>query len=423
MSPSNEIDSLTGLYTRKAFCHHAEEAIRNNPDVVFDIVISDFINFNHFNARYGTEKGDELLAKTGAMLAASAPDVICGRYGGDRFVSLVKHLDSFGIAVLENFQPPEQAKDEFTVESIVVKFGICQNVDGSAPVSAFCDRAYLALRGIKHTYGRNVAIYDPSMGKTALQKLFIEENMDKALKERQFQVYYQPKISLETGKISGAEALVRWIHPEQGTISPGAFIPIFEDNAFITKLDMYIWEKVCNDLAEWKQRGLPSFPISVNVSRRDFNDPDLSEKIISLVDRYQIPHSYFHAEVTESSFADDPKSVMHHVSALHSAGICIELDDFGSGYTSLSLLNDMNIDVLKLDISLLQKDKPDSERSVLLFAMQLAKMMHLQTIQEGVETEEQLERMKKLGCTFVQGYYFSRPLPKDEYEAYLLSNL
>lgn len=417
-----EFDRLTGLYTREAFCRHAEELVQNNPGIKYDIVLSDFVNFKHFNERYGTEVGDLLLIKTGEMLSSTAPGTICGRYGADRFVAIVQHLDDSAIAFLDKFQLPEKAMDELPVFSIVVKFGVCKNVDSSAPISVFCDRAYSAVQSVKHQYGKNVAIYDDRLGDTIHRELVIEENMKIALESRQFQIYYQPKMQLSTGAICGAEALVRWIHPTLGFMNPGVFIPLFERNGFITAMDLYVWETVCTDLTEWQATGLNVVPVSANISRNDFDLPDLSQQIIQIVDRHKLPHSLFHLEVTESGYTEKPECAAKHINALRDAGFVLELDDFGAGYTSLSSLNDMNIDILKLDMSILQKDDPTSDRSILTFAMQLAQMMNLNTIQEGVETREQMERLKKLGCDCIQGYFYSKPLPKEEFEQFLASH-
>lgn len=418
-----EIDSLTGLYNREAFCKHAEQCLRDNPGVSFDIVLSDFVNFKHFNERYGIEAGDRLLIKTAQMLSSDNTDhnrhAIYGRYGADRFVSLIPHLDEYGLAVLEHFKPPVQEGDSLPLNSIVVKFGVCSYVDLSAPISVFCDRAYVALQSIKHQYGKTLNIYDSSLDHSVKQHLTIEENMEDSLKNNYFHVYYQPKMCLHSGKICGAEALVRWIHPVLGFMNPGAFIPMFERNGFITSLDLYIWEQVFKDISSWQAEGLPIVPISANASRKDFDTLNLSEVITDFADNYNVDHSLFHLEVTESSYAESPDNVIKHIGNLHRQGFKIELDDFGSGFTSLSFLNDIDLDIIKLDISLLQRDNPQSGRSVLEFAMQMANMLELTTIQEGVETQKNVDRMKELGCDRIQGYFFSKPLPKEDFVKFL----
>lgn len=409
-------DSLTGVYTREAFCLYAEELVRNNPDKSFDIVLSDFVNFKHFNERYGTKAGDYLLIKTGEMLLMAGKDVLCGRYGPDRFVSIMEHIEGMNFEFLEKFQLPESAKEELPTNSVIVKFGVCTDVNINSPISVFCDRAYVALESIKHQYGKNVAIYNEDLGKNIYQELVIEESMKDSLENKEFEIYYQPKMNISTGKICGAEALVRWNHPVLGYLRPNEFIPLFEKNGFITSMDMYVWKKVCEDLVYWKQNDLNVVPISVNISRKDFNKGNLSDMVKAVVDSYQLDHSLFHLEVTESSYVENPEQVVKQINQLHDNGFVIELDDFGNGYTSLSFLSDIKFDILKSDISIIQKDNLDSNCSALAFAMQLAKMMDLEMIQEGVETKEQLDRLTEMGCDYIQGYYYSKPLSKMDFE-------
>jgi len=203
-----------------------------------------------------------------------------------------------------------------------------------------------------------------------------------------------------------------------GFLNPGLFIPLFEKNGFISKLDKYIWKKACEEIAFWLQQGKP-FPISVNVSRKDFSDPNLADYILQLTNEYKIPHHLLHIEVTESAYSDNPEQLKKTVGMLHSNGFIIELDDFGTGYSSLTAINSFDIDILKLDMSLIKNDFESEGNSVLEFSMQLAKMMNVKTIQEGVETEEEYNRMKALGCDYIQGFYFSKPLNKKDFDEYI----
>ena len=254
-----------------------------------------------------------------------------------------------------------------------------------------------------------------------IQRQVMEDAAD-ALTAGQFQVYYQPKHNIETGSIGGAEALVRWTHPELGFMSPGVFIPLFEQNGFITKLDRYIWEEVCKSIAEWKEKGYKQIPVSVNISRRDFEDPYLADIIIELVDSFGIEHSLFHIEVTESAYSDNPDIIVNTIQKLHDNGFVIELDDFGTGYSSMTALSKLDLDVMKLDMSLIQNDVPGTDKNVLEFSMQLAKMMKLITVAEGVETSGQADRIRSLGGDYIQGYLYSKPLVKIMFEEYLVSH-
>ncbi len=264
-----------------------------------------------------------------------------------------------------------------------------------------------------------VAWYDDEMRALQMREHRIEETMENALAERQFVVYYQPKHDLHTGKTGGAEALVRWIHPDMGFINPGQFIPLFEHSGFITNLDFYIWEEVCKELRHCIDDGLPVVPVSVNVSRRDFETADLAGEIAALADKYSLPHALLHIELTESISSYNPDQIIRTLAALHENGFFIELDDFGAGYSSLTSLSVLTLDVMKIDMSLIRHASETNDYSILRFATLLADGMRLKTVVEGVETAEQVEALKVLGCDYIQGYYFSKPLPVDEYEAYL----
>lgn len=202
-------------------------------------------------------------------------------------------------------------------------------------------------------------------------------------------------------------------------MNPGVFIPQFEQNGFIRELDLYVWEEVCKMLTAWEEEHKCLIPISVNASRRDFDDEEFAQKVIAIVDRYGLDHSYFHIEITESAYSDNPQKIVQTINFFHENGFVVELDDFGSGFSSMSALSNLEPDVMKLDMSLIQNDNPDSDRNILEFSMHLAKMMRLQTVAEGVETEAQVKRIISLGGDYIQGYYYSRPLPRGQFEEYL----
>ena len=261
--------------------------------------------------------------------------------------------------------------------------------------------------------------YSDDMRKKILNSRQIQVDAKDALATGAFCVYLQPKIDLAANNVAGAEALVRWIHPELGMLSPGVFIPIFEQNGFITKLDLWIWENVCRTLFEWKVQGLPLVPISVNVSRNSFEDPELASKIIQLVDTYELDHALFEIEITEYACLENMENVQKTFKTLHDAGFVISLDDFGTGYSSMVVLSKLDIDIMKLDMSLIANDDTNSKRSALEFSLQLAKMMNMRTVAEGVETEQQVNRIRSLGGDYIQGYYYSKPLPKDDFLIFL----
>lgn len=244
--------------------------------------------------------------------------------------------------------------------------------------------------------------------------------MEPALATNQFQVYYQPKISLADDKMAGAEALVRWIHPEKGIISPGEFIPLFEKNGFVTRLDRFVWEQTCIMLSRSKEKGYPSVPVSVNVSRADFYQADLSEILTGLIEKYHLQPADLHLEITESAYTDNPRQIMQTIDQLRSLGFVIELDDFGSGYSSLNMLNQMELDLIKLDMKFIQSEMAKAaDQGILRFVVELAHWKKLKVVAEGIETYEQLARIKEIGCEYAQGYLFAKPMPAEEFELLL----
>ena len=374
-------------------------------------------NFRVMNDRYGTAQCDRFLRSVADTLTEKLPGfVFGGRIGADVFAFLIEHRDDdWTNALSSGSESPHYGR-------FVVKFGIYADVDHTLAAAAICDRATLALGKIKKKFGTNIAWYDDEMRDLQLREHQIEQMMESALAQRQFVVYYQPKHNLHTDATGGAEALVRWISPDMGFVSPGQFIPLFERNGFITNLDFYIWEEVCRELRRCIDAHLPVLPISVNVSRMDFEVSDLAERIAAMVDKYGLDHSLLHIELTESMYTDNPQQIEHTLAALHQNGFFIELDDFGAGYSSLTSLSTLTLDVMKIDMSLIRHAARTNDYSILRFATLLADGMRLKTVVEGVETEDQVAALKVLGCDYIQGYFFSKPLPAEEYEAYLTTH-
>ena len=413
-----EFDQLTGLYSKEFFYQHVHSILEENPDKRYDIVCSDIDSFKLINERQGVETGDRVLCYVADQYQKSLGDKgICARIGADVFAMLVDHSEARYGEFLEKGVRSLEAKAP--VNNLVIQFGIYMDVDRDLPVSGMCDRAMLALNRIKHQYGECYSMYDDSLRISLLKERQMVDSMEQALRERQFQAFYQPKHAIKTGEIAGAEALVRWYHPEFGFMSPGEFIPLFERNGFITRLDFYVWEEVCRNLRAWLDEGLHTGPVSVNISRVDFRTPDLAGKIEALVDHYQIPHEMFHLEVTETAYTDNPQNIIDTVSDLRERGFVIEMDDFGSGYSSLNMLSELSVDILKLDMHFIQKKNLPQDKSILSFIIGMSKVLELDTIAEGVETKEQVEKLKAMGCDYVQGYYYAKPMPAAEFEKYM----
>ena len=412
-----EKDPLTGLLTKEFFFARAREYMNEHPDQNYVMWVSDIVGLKLINERYGLDMGDSILKTLAGNRAHFDGFLLGGRIEGDKFAALITEK-----CFPEYMQMLSQHETgiKFPIPGIVVKHGFYHiRRNSSLPVQGMYDRALLALQKIKDVYGVITAEYDDTLRKDLMMHRQISENAEKALKEHQFQVYYQPKFDLHMGHTSGAEALIRWSHPELGFMNPGVFIPPFEQNGFIRELDLYVWEEVCKMLTAWKKEHRNLIPISVNASRRDFDDEEFAQKVIAIVDRYGLDHSYFHIEITESAYSDNPKKIVQTIHFFRENGFVVELDDFGSGYSSMSALSDLEPDVMKLDMSIIQNDNPESDRSILEFSMHLAKMMRLQTVAEGVETEAQVKRITSLGGDYIQGYYYSKPLPRDQFEEYL----
>ena len=414
-------DRLTGLYGKEYFYKSAREFIMKNPEKQYDIVCSDIENFKLINDVFGVPAGDALLCGIAQIYTQYVnAHGICSHFHADQFVCLMEHDV---VEYSDDFFAQVNAKINglTKVKNVSLKWGVyvissAENV----PVEQMCDRALLAARSIKGQYGKYFSYYDATLRNQLLRNQEITNEMEKALLEEQFVVYLQPKYKTTTRELCGAEALVRWIHPEWGFQSPGEFIPLFEKNGFITKLDQYVWKKVCMLLHEWDQKGLRSIPVSVNVSRADIYNVNLADILKGLAETYNLEPSRIHLEVTESAYTEDPKQIIETMGCLRDLGFMVEMDDFGSGYSSLNMLNQLPLDVLKLDMKFIQSEmaKP-AEQGILRFIMDLAHWMNLYVVAEGVESREQLERLGELGCDYVQGYYLAKPMPSAAFEQLL----
>lgn len=414
-----QYDRLTGLYSKEFFYRRAKERILAHPERSYDIICSDIENFKLINDIFGMPAGDRLLRGLADLYTTMVGDKgICGRYNADQFACLLEHrwtyTDDLFIKATQTINSLSSAKN------VVMKWGIYAVEDRSVSVEQMCDRALLAARSIKGRYGTYFAAYDDTLRNKLLREQAITNGMESALAQEQFEIYLQPKYCIKDDSLAGAEALVRWNHPEWGMQSPAEFIPLFEKNGFITKLDQFVWDRACAALQSWDEKGYPAISVSVNVSRADIYNADIADILIKTVRKYRLPPSRLHLEITESAYTENPKQIIDTVGRLRELGFVIEMDDFGSGYSSLNMLNQMPLDVLKLDMKFIQVEtaKPVNQ-GILRFIMGLARWMNLSVVAEGVETREQLVRLREIGCDYVQGYYFAKPMPCGEFEALL----
>jgi len=414
-----ERDGLTGLYSQGAFSRLAQERLRQDKDGDFDILMLDLDRFQLVNDLYGVHGGDALLCFMADFLRAEAPaGSLCARISGAHFALLCPRQD--GCPERLAGTAADRLKDYPVSMVIMPRVGVYPVEDRLLPIAAMCDRAMLAAGSIKGKYGVYCARYQESMRNNLLEEQRILDDMRSALEQGQFIAYYQPKVDLTTGRIAGAEALVRWKHPTRGLIPPSHFIPLFERNGFITELSAYLWDLVCSDIARWKKDG-EVCPISVNVSRIDFYNPRLVATLTSLVKRHVLMPEQLHLEITETAYTQDPSQLIRTVEELKSLGFVIEMDDFGSGYSSLNMLSDLPIDTLKLDMRFLQSAGKKRRNDILPFMVSMAKWLGVHVIAEGVETAEQVSFLHSLGCNCGQGFYFAAPMPPDEYERLMRS--
>lgn len=411
-----QYDSMTDLYSRGYFFMKVAEMLEANPDIDYNIVCINVVNFKLYNEVFGEKKGDEILIAMAEYIRENVGDSgLCGRFGGDRFVVLQERERE--IADRKHFTETGRS-----IEGITVKFGVYEIFDRSIGIDIMCDRGFMAADSIRNRYDVNVALYDAEMRTRLIREKTITESMESAVTNDQFEIYYQPKYDVDSVQIAGAEALIRWNHPELGYVPPSEFITLFEKNGFITILDKYVINKVCMQMGEWKAEGLRLPPVSVNLSRTDVYCSDIVEYITGCIETNGLAASDIHIEITESAYTEHPAQIIAMVEKMRDNGIVIELDDFGTGYSSLNMLNEINADVLKMDMRFIQtKSEKEAQQGILKLIINLARWMDMKVIAEGVETQEQLMRIRDAGCDYVQGYLFSKPLPAGEYE-YLIRN-
>ncbi len=412
---NEDMDELTGLYVRRSFCKRVDEVIKSTDD--FSVVYFDIIKFKAVNDIFGMSEGDRVLRKIGEILCNFlGENGFAARMGSDRFVAFM-HLSYRKPETMTEHLLNELAEFDLPFE-IALNAGIYVSIgeDKRLSANAMIDRAILAQSVIKGSYTVKYRVYTESLRNEMLGEQEIVGMMANAISKKQFIVHYQPQYSHSTGMLIGTEALVRWCHPERGLISPGLFIPIFEKNGFITRLDMYVFEEVCAFLRRCLDRNLPVVPISTNFSRYDIFTPDFVERLEEMRLKYDLPARLLRVELTESVTIGG----IHHVNAvidkLHQHGYMVEMDDFGSGYSSLNALKDIDMDVIKLDMQFLDRDSDNNKGGTILSSVvRMAKWLNMPVIAEGVETVPQADFLRSIGCDYIQGYLYSRPIPEDKY--------
>ena len=416
-----EHDALIGLYNRSTFCRKTADFLKQNPEGTYNMVQFDIERFKVINELYGNFMGDRilLLIAEGLQKCLKRKGTY-GRLEADHFAVCLPAGTEELLYVRE--QMDKSLSSVKIEQKINLYYGVYTIEDRGMSVDLMCDRANLALRTVKGNSNRSYAVYNDELHQVVLSEQQLTNSMEDALLQRQFEVYYQPVVDLKTGEVVSAEALVRWNHPEKGMVSPGFFIPFFEHNGFIIKLDAYIREEVCRNMLELRRRGLSSIPVSVNVSRLEFYDPNLCRSIIDLTERYRLKPGMMRLEITESAYTDNPQQLLAAMKELQSYGFQVLMDDFGSGYSSLNMLKDVPVDILKLDMKFLENQGISGRGPEILASLvRMAKKLGMRTIAEGIETKEQGEFLRSIGCEYGQGYYYARPMPADAFTGLLMA--
>lgn len=405
-----EFDGQTGLYTREAFFHHASLLLNTHPENTYQIVVVDIHNFKQVNSIYGENTGDDVICFLARELKRLVSDGLVCHYDGDSFAFL-EPIDRTPEKLEEALRDISKRSP---VRKIQFKCGICQCDDLALPVSVICTRASLALNSILDDVNRLVATFDDPINQQFCRERDMETNFEDAIQNQEFVVWYQPKYDVKTERLVGAEALVRWKKADDSVVSPGEFIPLFERDGLIVRLDEYVFRKVCQMQQFLTMEYGHTLPISVNLSRNSLHYPGMIERYARIVREYELDAELVPIELTESS-GMNMNQIKELAQKMVSFGFPLHMDDFGSGYSSISNLNSLPFHVLKLDKSLVDYIGNSRGDQVLRHIISLAHGLGMDVLAEGVETAEQVQFLREVGCDVIQGFYFSRPLPEKSF--------
>lgn len=410
-------DKVTHIGNQNKFYRECSKYLLDKPSLNYIIVYFDINNFKMINDTFGYEFGDNLLITIAKALKEELTEgEVYARLSSDYFAIFcdykngknkrIRKIDSIRNNIESNL-------------SIVFEISLCVGIyfveEGEVDIQKAVNKANMA-RSVAKGKNINYAIYNEDVRNKLSEESMILDDIKIALVKNQFEVYYQPKFSLVTGEMIGSEALIRWNHPEHGFISPAVFIPIAEKSKLILKIGRFVFERVCNDLSEWKKQGKKIVPVSINLSRVELYQPDIVKFINKTIQMYNLSSDLIEIEITETVAINELNILKNVLNELRKYGFSISMDDFGTGYSSISCLRDMPIDILKLDKSFLNGIEHDERsRNIAKSIVSLAKSLDLVVIIEGVESKEQAELMKQFGCDLVQGFYFARPMPAKNF--------
>ena len=410
-------DDLTQLYNKEGFIAAVRSLLMNSEEEKsYVLVYSNIRDFKLINQLFGIDKGNDILVNIADAISQRVREEdVYGRINGDQF-ALCMPKERFDENEFKGAVKDVTTRLTSASYSVHMQLGVYEIRDKDMDISLMCDRAYMACKSITKDGACEIAWYSDDMLINALLEKEILSSFDFAIINRQFGIYLQPQVYAD-GKLFGAEALARWIHPENGIIQPGVFITVLEKADLIYKLDRYIWELAAKQLVQWKGTDMEDISISVNVSPKDLYYIDIREEFNNLVRKYGINPRNFNIEITETAVTTDVAKCAQLILGLQKDGFIVEIDDFGSGYSSLNMLKDINANILKIDMGFLRKTENQKRAQVILnYTIDMAHELGMGVITEGVETFTQLEFIKELGCEMFQGYYFDMPMPVDEFE-------
>lgn len=414
-------NNLSDYYYNHSFMERLRKRLPEILPNTYCIVAIDIEHFRLFNKLYGRSSGDEVIRYIYTCLKQSALeyDGIDAYLGGDNFVAFLPDDDE----VLNNIRQKiiKKFSEWNNTSAFFPLFGVYTIKDTSVLPELMYDHAMLALSHAEEDYKWHICRYTMEMESCLEEEVYLLAAIEEGLEKGEFTFFAQPQCNIATGQIVGAEALVRWQKPDGEVLLPGGFIPVLEKNKMIDRLDRYVWEKVCQWLKGWIDQGYSPVPISINVSRIDIYAMDVPKYIFSLLEKYQIPEHLIKIEITESAYTENNNRISHAVNTFRNRGLVVMMDDFGCGYSSLNMLKNIPVDVLKLDMRCLQFKEEERQKSanILESIVNMAGLLHLPIVVEGVENESQEKFVQKLGCRYIQGFYYYKPLPIKKFEELL----
>lgn len=413
---STERDKVSGLYTRSYFFAYLQQMVQRL-EKPMDALVLNLDRFHLINELFGRDEGDRVLATIGELISEKLSELrgIACRSESDTFFLFCERQEEYE-SLMEEMQSKLAAFAKS--RSLRLRAGIYSCEEHESDPEAWFSRAKSACDRIRGQYGSLATRYNNELYERTVFHERLIGDIDDAINHRDFVVYFQPKYRIQGERpvLTSAEALIRWIHPELGFISPGEFIPLFEQNGLIRRVDHYVWRSAAEQIKCWREQYGMSIPISVNVSRVDIFDPELEKKLCDILDEFSLAPDDLMLEITESAYADSADRLIEVVNSLRDKGFKIEMDDFGSGYSSLNMLTEIPIDVLKIDMQFIRRMLLDDKNLKLVrLVMDIAEFLDVPVVAEGVEEEEQLNVLRKMGCDIVQGYYFSPPLPAERF--------